>query len=95
MNIVNRQWQPYLSHNSLFVVAKQNQQVICRVMRGDGGEQAREANANLIAAAPDLLEALEEALEDWGDDHFDEEYPYRIEWADKARAAIRKARGKT
>ena len=54
-----------------------------------------EANARLIAAAPDLLEALEEALEDWGDDHFDEEYPYRIEWADKARAAIRKARGKT
>lgn len=49
--------------------------------------------ARLIVAAPDLLEALEEALENWEDDHFDEDYPYRAEWADKAREAIKKARG--
>jgi len=44
-------------------------------------------------ACAELLEALEEALDDWEDTHFDEEYPPRIEWADKARAAIAKARG--
>ena len=54
------------------------------------GDEAQ-ANAHLIAAAPELLEALQEALEDWDDDHFDEEYPYRAEWAEKARAAIAKA----
>jgi len=47
----------------------------------------------LAAAAPELLEALEEALADWEDDHFDEEYPFRLMWADKARAAIAKAKG--
>jgi len=88
MNIVNRQWQPYLSHNSLFVVAKQNQQVICRVMRGDGGEQAREANANLIAAAPDLLEALEGMLEMVEMNGFGKDAIM-----DMAKSAIGKARG--
>ena len=60
---------------------------------GRYGPIYREADARLIAAAPDLLEALQEALDDWDDTHFDEEYPHRIEWADKARAAIAKARG--
>ena len=49
-----------------------------------------EANAHLIAAAPELLEALQEALDDWG---FDEPDCVRLEWADKAGAAIAKARG--
>ena len=46
----------------------------------------REANARLIAAAPELLEALEELLaETWINGAF----------ADKARAAIAKAKGET
>lgn len=53
-------------------------------------QREREACAQTIE---ELLEALEDALEDWEDTHFDEEYPSRIEWADKARAAIKKARG--
>jgi len=51
------------------------------------------ANANLLAAAPELYDALEKAIIYWYNDHFDEEYPYRIEWADEARAALTKARG--
>lgn len=45
---------------------------------------------DLICAAPDLYDALMEAYEDWCDDHFDEEYPYRQEWAEKASAALKK-----
>lgn len=53
-----------------------------------------DANARLIAAAPELLEALERALR-W----FDGDFPYghedveRGETAAAARAAIEKARG--
>jgi hypothetical protein len=46
-------------------------------------------NAQLIAAAPELLEALEEALSvmgEWGEDG-------DPEWAEQARAAIAKAKG--
>jgi hypothetical protein len=50
-----------------------------------GGTEANRANANLIAAAPDLLEALEEVL-GW-------ETLCPIEVYERARAAIRKARG--
>ena len=35
-----------------------------------------------------LRELLKDALEDWEHDHFDEDYPYRQEWAEKARAAL-------
>lgn len=49
-----------------------------------------EADARLIAAAPDLLEALEDALE-YMTDHWDE-YDDCGKVA-KARAAIAKARG--
>ena len=56
----------------------------------DWHPRTAEANARLIAAAPDLLEALEEALEDWDNDEPDF---VRLEWADKARAAIAKAKG--
>lgn len=42
------------------------------------------ADASMIVAAPDLLEALEEALDNLDDPNF---------WAAKARAAIAKAKG--
>jgi len=57
---------------------------------GRYGPIYREADARLIAAAPELLEALQEALDDWG---FDKPDCVRLEWADKARAAIAKAKG--
>ncbi len=66
--------------------------------RGDSGEVyfaggAQEANARLIAAAPDLLEALEAMVADWGKlasvvKPLGEESSLR-----KARAAIAKAKG--
>ena len=48
-------------------------------------KQSLIANARLIAAAPDLLEALRAAVADW-----DEEVS-RGRWLDAARAAIKKA----
>ncbi len=48
----------------------------------------RDANARIIAAAPELLEALKEMLSAW-----DEDPAYGAASADKARAAIAKATG--
>lgn len=53
-----------------------------------------EANARLIAAAPDLLEALQEVMS-WID-NWDPDFTFDNEWAGteiKARAAIKKATG--
>ena len=55
-------------------------------IRGPDREEAR-SNARLIAAAPDLLEALKELLDQ--DDHGQDEIWVR----NKARAAIAKATG--
>ena len=52
-------------------------------------DEENEANARLIAAAPDLLEALKEML----DSHEDVCTGYGEGAADKARAAIAKATG--
>lgn len=57
----------------------------------DKADEQDEANAALIAAAPDLLEALEKALAD-------AEGAIRVDgmmlgWMDAARAALAKARG--
>ena len=59
---------------------------VCRVYGSN-----REANAQLIAAAPDLLEALEAIM-----DGFDgEEFRYIYSDISKAVAAISKARGQS
>jgi len=46
--------------------------------------------AEIKAQRDELLEALQEALDDWD---FDEPDCVRLEWAEKARAAIAKAKG--
>ena len=65
---------------------------IAFVQVGNDGRWTAKANARLIAAAPDLLEALNEAFRAFA---HDEDGPV---WADstiaKARAAIRAATGK-
>lgn len=74
------------------------------LVNGDDGEAAiaemcehappleTEANARLIAAAPDLLAALKAALRHW---HADGRNFYKTEpaWLAQARAAIAKATG--
>ena len=64
-------------------------QCVASVIRNKYIDGSDEANARLIAAAPDLLEALSRALRDSGCDgdlcmH---------EWHEKARAAIARAKG--
>ena len=46
--------------------------------------------AEIKAQRDELLEALQEALDDWD---FDEPDCVRLEWDEKARAAIAKAKG--
>lgn len=60
-----------------------------------GGEQIHAANARLIAAAPELFEALNEALINIervlrGDR---KAVPFRAEWIEEARAVCAKIRG--
>ena len=56
------------------------------------GDEIDRANARLIAAAPDLLEALKEALDAW-DTHNKHGDGMQGHWASDARAAIAKAKG--
>lgn len=51
------------------------------------------ANLKLMAAAPDLLEALEGAIEAWDADSAPNSWSYQD--VEKARAAIQKARGQS
>lgn len=54
------------------------------------------ANAHLIAAAPELLEALSDALIDfdnWAAHEDNHPHEHLVAWAEKARAAIAKAKG--
>ena len=60
----------------------------------DIGDASRDANARLIAAAPDLLEALRNLLAEYNQ-HIPEDAtcPHILLAADAARAAIAKATG--
>lgn len=65
---------------------------------GHGTLQIQEANTRLIAAAPDLLEALEELkgmLLEWHDDMPDHVGDAEAGAIEKARKAIAKAKGET
>ena len=64
----------------------------------DGEYCERKANAHLIAAAPDLLEALTDAVIDfdnWAAHEDNHPHEHLVAWAEKARAAIAKARGES
>ena len=72
---------------------------VCKTPAILGGGSAAtnwEANARLIAAAPDLLEALEDALSDydaWMKDADVTPNESLLAWTNKARSAIARARG--
>ena len=56
----------------------------------------REEDARLIAAAPDLLEALTDAVIDfdnWAAHEDNHPHEHLVAWAERARAAIAKAKG--
>ena len=72
--------------------------LVCEVVNANGHE-ANEANARLIAAAPDLLEALEAIVADadgWEAEAEEEGWPsveVQRRKVDRARRAIARARG--
>ena len=60
------------------------------------GLKKAKANAILIAAAPELLEALTDAVIDfdnWAAHEDNHPHEHLVAWAEKARAAIAKAKG--
>lgn len=73
-----------------FAISQSGQPNLVAGVFGDveGGEEVAKANARLITAAPDLLEALADALK-----YAEFEGHAFRPWHDKARAAIAKARG--
>ena len=78
----------------LFQIAINSESDTLAVVYGENGEN--EANARLICAAPELLEALTDALEDYdawmkGAEVTPNESLQA--WTNKARAAIAKAKG--
>ena len=70
------------------ITAKGKGDVVARISTPRGGPEASDANAHLIAAAPDMLEALTECLEAFAALGIDATLPVL-----HARAAIKKARG--
>jgi hypothetical protein len=75
---------PWRPSYGIFVHAANDECVA--LVKGDGDENT-EANARLIAASPDLLEAADDALADL------EGYEFAAETIRKLRAAIAKATG--
>lgn len=82
---------PWHATPHLRIVAADNRTVAVCLPASDG-----EANATLIAAAPDLLAALERAIENDAAficrDATCEEYEKSMDWIDMAKAAIAKAK---
>jgi len=71
------------------MILDSNGDLIAVIIDGKSDE-TKLANARLVAAAPDLLEALEEALKEFLFDCYDD-HPLAEKW----RAAITKATGET
>ena len=75
------------------VIYSQNGDNVCKMVRNDSDSKDTEiANAKLISAAPDLLEALQN-LSDWYHNHIKKEGVYAPLYVE-ADQAIRKALGK-
>lgn len=80
-------------HDHVFTTAKPHRR-ICGVYGGIKGDEENQANARLIAAAPDLLEACLAFLARY-DNHMVAADLLFSDVADTARAAIAKALGES
>lgn len=85
-------WRPVIiiDYRHAIRVVNDEGEVARVVCGGDVSREEAEANARLIAAAPDLLATLEALLPAVGEFPRD---PYTLGLVEDARAAIRKARG--
>lgn len=82
--------QPFMAYGSREVVAAANALVAVVWNGWSGKQEVADANAALIAAAPDMLEALQWIASCECEDENDNSHLY-----DKAREAIRKATGES
>lgn len=87
-----RKWTPgpWLADGASVYEERDDFSVICNLWSSSLPQW--EANARLIAAAPDLLDALERCLNFIA--NTESEMGVTLECGDKARAAIAKAKGK-
>lgn len=84
-------WHAYQCPDEGGEYAIRAQNGIC-VALSIGGTKSEASNARLIAAAPELLEALELVVEHWTK-QFERGGHLAPEWRKKARSAIAKATG--
>lgn len=81
------------SHGPVDIFDSMGRDVVT-VYGGGVGLEFQEANARLIAAAPEMYEALKLALEYW--EHRQQRYKNRSPvWVQNARAALAKSEGRT
>jgi hypothetical protein len=85
LRITPGEWSVFYGTNGT-VVLNEDDEMIVSARNAISGPSEQNANARLIAAAPDLLEALQDAL------HAYDKHGEHSEW-DFARAAISKALG--
>lgn len=80
-------------HHDRYIVAENGGGRVCTMHPpNDGGRSAMDANARLIAAAPELLAALEALLETC-ELNLDEMEPETVQVIESAHATIQKATG--
>jgi hypothetical protein len=81
-------WQQRISQpGTMLEIVGENREYVCSLL---GGDEHKKENANLIAAAPDMLSLLSDML---GDPTSGEKTNIGEYWKEEIKKAIAKARG--
>lgn len=89
LRITPGEWSVFYGTNGT-VVLNEDDEMIVSAHNAISGHSEQNANARLIAAAPDLLEALQAMLSKAYKQNWNDQYPDEVS---KAQAAISKALG--